>query len=188
MGRTLCPSGVQGHPEGALATEDRGSRTVRALPRPLIADAPRDDGQCVARLARLKLADKVAQPPNSHPCPKTARLRCPRRVWSCHGSEPRSLLPSRVGPRRPPRRAVLHVREDDGHLLPPDLPRPAAEVGELRVRLDRGSRTGGGLPTLPAVPAGEFARPRRVARDVGDGVAVRLVGVDVERGFIDFAA
>ena len=52
----------------------------------------------------------------------------------------------------------------DRHLLPADLPDAPAQVRELPLlRLGRRC-AGGGLPALPALPAGDRARPRLLAR------------------------
>ena len=54
--------------------------------------------------------------------------------------------------------------EDDRHLLPADLPGAHAEARERALLSHRRGRAGGGLPALPALPAGDLARPRRLAR------------------------
>ena len=59
---------------------------------------------------------------------------------------------------------LLHRREDHRHLLPADLPGAHAQARERRASSHRRGGAGGGLSALPALPAGDLARPRRLAR------------------------
>ncbi len=59
----------------------------------------------------------------------------------------------------------------DRHLLPADLPGPLGQVRELPVLPQRRRGAGSGLPTLPALPAGDGARSRFLARHLEHGLA-----------------
>src|SRR6516164_1071511 len=79
---------------------------------------------------------------------------------------PRGLLPGLPDPRRPFRRTGVRGRDLDRHLLPADLPGTHAQIRELPLlRLGRSS-PGSGLPPLPALPAGDRARARLLARQL----------------------
>ena len=67
--------------------------------------------------------------------------------------------------------AALRRRQDDRNLLPPDLSGTHAAVEERHLFSDCGCRAGSGLPSLPALPAGNRARSRRLARHVEHSVA-----------------
>ena len=68
------------------------------------------------------------------------------------------------------RRTHLRRRDLDRHLLPADLPGGHGEVRELPLLSVGRGGAGGGLSSLPALPAGDRAGARRLARHVEHGV------------------
>jgi hypothetical protein len=56
------------------------------------------------------------------------------------------------------RRAILHLCEDDRHLLPSNLPSPATETRELLLCAHRCRRAESGLSTMPALSTGKQLR------------------------------
>ena len=76
----------------------------------------------------------------------------------------RRLLPRDRNPRRPLRRAAVRCGEDHRHLLPADLPGADAQARERALLPHRRGGAGSRLSALPALPAGDLARPRRLAR------------------------
>ena len=75
------------------------------------------------------------------------------------------------------RRAAVQRGQDHRDLLPSDLSGAHAETREHELLSDRSGGAGSGLPAVPALPAGNGARARRLARDVEHGVA----GVGADR-------
>ena len=69
------------------------------------------------------------------------------------------------------RRSAVRGREDHRNLLPPDLSRAHAEARELPLLSERRGGADLGLPPLPALPPGNLARCRCLARHLEHGVA-----------------
>src|SRR5262245_57951512 len=75
-------------------------------------------------------------------------------VSNRRGPRFRPLLPGPPEPRPPLRRSVLRGRHHHRHLLPADLPLPAAAPAQRALLRLRGGGPGGGLPSVFALPAG----------------------------------
>ena len=73
-------------------------------------------------------------------------------------------------PRCPLRRSAVRGRQNHRHLLPADLPGAHPEVRECVVLSLRRGGPGGRLSPLPAVPAGNLAGSRVLARHHQHGV------------------
>ncbi len=69
------------------------------------------------------------------------------------------------------RRPLFHRREDDRHLLPTDLPGTHAAPRERDLLSDGRGCARSRLPSLPALPARDGARSRRLARHLQHRVA-----------------
>ena len=129
------------------------SDAVDGVATDLPAEAARARGQAMSAIRRARSRGDTAGGWSENREPSGAG-----HPTSPHGRQRRRLLPGDCRARRSLRRAPLHRRQDDRHLLPADLPGAHAQARELRFLPDRRGRAGG-RASARACAAGRRPRP-----------------------------